>query len=287
VRRLRALCGALFLAGGCAQSPVSDAATPGALRVRVGRIDAAALETALHGAPPELAERTEHLAGLFLRAGCLPSELAQRYPTGSPDLACSLPGRIPERIVVVAQLDGEPGASGVPRQWRGSALLPFLYQALGAEPREHSFEFVALGKRPGERLRDYLALLAARREGVRALVELLEPDPAAVWFSSSGAGLARDLVAASLAVGIPLDSLQPVRHPGARARAGIPTIAISGPPEDARERLPAVAASPAAEPASHLPVARLLAVYLAYLDESLGLRADRSAPSPPAPSQIP
>jgi hypothetical protein len=251
---------------------VSDVAAPGALRVRVGRIDAAALQAALHGAPPELAERTEFLAGLFLQAGCLPSELAQRYPADSPDLACALPGRIPERIVVVAQLDGEPDASGVPRHWRGSALLPFLYLALGAEPREHSFEFVAFGKEPRQRLRDYLMQLAARREGVRALVELLEPDPAAIWFSVSGAGLGRDLVAASLAVGLPLDSLQAVRHPGAGPRADIPTIAISGPPEDARE--PAVAASPAAEPASHLPVARLLAVYLAYLDASLRLRAD-------------
>jgi len=276
-----ALLGAYLLAAACATGG-GEVVQPGSTRVRVGQIDRVALQGVIESAPPGLRERTEYLVDLLWQAGCLAVEMPRPDEARTPDVVCSLPGRTKQRILVVAHLDREVEESGVPRHWRGIALLPFLYRALGVEEREHSFEFVAFGKGHRRRARNQPARLAwPLGEGVRAIVEIQDLDPATIGFSSTDAGLGQDLVAASMAVGRPLDSLRTFTHRRFRsARARVPMIAIvAAPRSDAREETPAVSASRAAGPEGYHSAARLVAVYLGYLDETLRLRARGPAPA--------
>jgi hypothetical protein len=259
----------------CAQPNGQELLIPGLARVRVGSIDAAALENAVTGAPPGLLDRSEYLVDLLWEAGCPASEMLRPSGTRVPDVVCALPGRTSHRIVVLAHLDGKVDASGVPRYWRGSALLPFLYRALGAEEREHSFEFAVFGRGPDRRARDYRAWLDQARGGdVRALVEILSLGPETIGFWSSDTGLGQDFLAAAQAVGRPLDSLRQVTRHRLRPR-GIPMIAIVSLGDD---ELPEVGAPRAAETATYHSTARMVAVYLGYLDETLRLRAEKSPP---------
>jgi len=266
------LVAASLLAAACMRAPSSDFLIPGAARVRVGPIDGAAFESAVRSAPPKLRERTDYLVDLLWQAGCLAVELPRPQVRGH-DVVCSLPGRTSHRIVVLAHLDGDVDEDGAPEHWSGTALLPFLYRSLGVEQREHSFEFVAFGKAPRRRLRDYLERLdAARGQDVRAIVEIQAIGPEAIAFASSDAGLRHDFVATGLAVGRPPGSLHTFTHRRIGRPQVVPTIAIAASPP-ASARLPAVGASPAGVPEGYVSAARVVAVYLGYLDETLSLRA--------------
>jgi hypothetical protein len=253
-------------------APSQDFLIPGAARVRVGPIDGAAFESAVRDAPPKLRERTDYLVDLLWQAGCLAVELP-RKEARSHDVVCSLPGRTSHRIVVLAHLDAELDENGAPEHWSGTALLPFLYHSLGVEQREHSFEFVAFGKAPRRSFREYLEKLeAARDQEVRAIVEIQALGPGALAFASSDAGLRHDFVATGLAVGRPPGSVRTFTHRRLGRPPTVPTIAITAfPPSSAR--LPAVGASRADLPEGYVSAARVVAVYLGYLDETLRLRA--------------
>lgn len=288
-----ALCAALHLAAGCAKGPAPEVLAPSSVRVRIGPIEPSALDAALKSAPRKLSLRTEHLVDLLWQAGCLGESMElplRSYAAANPDVVCSLPGRTQHHIVVVAHLDGDVDEGERPPHWSGIALLPFLYRTLAVEAREHTFVFAAFGRSPRRSARDYLSRLGEPfGEDVRAIVDLQQLDPAQIWFSSSDAGLRRDLLASSLAVQRPLESLRSfapgAREPGLR----IPSIVIAArPPPRAtrsgrdRQALPAVDAQQADTPASFHAAARLLAVYLGYLDETLRLRAEPQLPAEPA-----
>jgi hypothetical protein len=262
------------------------------VRVRLGAIDAAELDARMRSAPAAQPARTESLLDELWQAGCqaeaLPAPL--RYAAREPDVVCTLPGRTPARVVVVAHLDGKAQPQDVPRHWRGAALLPSLYRALSAAPREHSFELVAFGKSPRRSHRDYLERLGApRNQDVRAIVDLQDLDPALVWFFSSDPALGRDLVAANLALGRPLESLRAFSGTRAEARAPTPTIVIAAaPPERARDPFPVVSEPAPPASGSYQESARLVALFLGYVDETLRLRAEPgAAPTVPAAPDSP
>src|SRR5262245_7587767 len=271
--------GVALLLAACTIGPPSEVVAPGPLRVRIGQIDPVALAAAANEPPRGLRERTDYLVDLLWDAGCAAVEMPQtdESRSRSSDVVCSLPGRSPDRILVLAHLDRAVDESGMPRHWRGVALLPFLYRALGVEEREHSFEFAALADRlPPRRFGEYVR---RRREplgeDIRAVVEIVDLGPSMLGFASADAGLGEDFVSSGLAAGFPLDSL--LRVTGSLAgqrRTGVPTIAIVRPPESGgRDELPPVAASRDREPASYHSAARVVAVYLGYLDATLSLRA--------------
>ena len=252
---------------------------PGRAKVRVGSIDALALESAVTHAPPALRERSEYLVDLLWEAGCVANEIVRRPGARVPDVVCSLPGRTPYRIVVLAHMDREVDASGVPRHWRGTALLPFLYQALGVEEREHSFQFAAFGSSTSRRfLDDPPRFDRIRGAEIRVIVEVVDLGPETIGFWSSDPGLSQDFLASTLAVGRPLDGLRRLERHRLRPHR-IPTIAIISPTDAG---LPAVGAPRAAEANPYHSAARLLAVYLGYLDETLKQRAEAPRPDPRA-----
>jgi hypothetical protein len=275
----------------CANPSTPEIVAPGEVKVRIGQIDPVALESAEKSAPPAVAARTEQLVDALWDAGCVGSNVETPLPrvaSDNPDIVCSLAGRSSDRILVLAHLDGDAREKGVPEHWSGVALLPFLYKALSVEPREHTFVFAAFGKSPRRTTRDYLERLATSPEqSVRAIIDLQDVDPRAIWFSSSDAGLRRDFVAASLAVGRPLESLRSFL-PTADEGHGVATLTIAAEPPGgirARKKGAALEVPPQTDATSLSATARFTAVFLAYADETLRLRAEPPASVPASPDE--
>ncbi|HVN40805.1 MAG TPA: hypothetical protein VMW19_21785 [Myxococcota bacterium] len=265
----------------CAKPSTPDVLTPGSVKVRIGQIDPVALESAEKSAPAAVAARTEQLVDALWDAGCVGGSVETPLPrvsSDNPDIVCSLPGRTPHRILVLAHLDGDAREKNVPEHWSGVALLPFLYKALSVEPREHTFVFAAFGKSPPRTPRAYLERFGTSPdESVRAIIDLQDVDPREIWFSTSDAGLRRDFAAASLAVGRPLESLRAFPPTADEAHGGIATLTIAKDPPGgmrARKKSGAPEAAPQTEATSLPATARFTAVFLAYADETLRLRAE-------------
>ena len=101
-------------------------------------------------APRRDSERYAALRQAFADAHCADpeqdeSELARK----DKNLACTLPGQTPQTILVVARYDGRAGP-GFQSTWADAITLPLLDRALQAQPRRHTFEFVALNGDEGE-----------------------------------------------------------------------------------------------------------------------------------------
>ncbi len=65
------------------------------------------------------------------------------------NLICVLPGKNAEQILVVARYDRRRERIG--EGWSEAVMLPILYNALRAEPRQHTFVFAALNGGAGEK----------------------------------------------------------------------------------------------------------------------------------------
>ena len=90
-------------------------------------------------------EREATIKSLFRSAGCPEERLSEQPVKGSkqPNVICVLPGGADAVIVVGAHFDHVDAGDGVVDNWSGASMLPSLYQALKAEPRRHTFIFVA------------------------------------------------------------------------------------------------------------------------------------------------
>jgi hypothetical protein len=66
------------------------------------------------------------------------------------NLICILPGREAGRIVVAARYDHRDRADDAAKGWSEAVMLPILYNALQAQPRQHTFLFVELSGKAGE-----------------------------------------------------------------------------------------------------------------------------------------
>jgi hypothetical protein len=87
----------------------------------------------------------------FLDLHC-PSKLMEEQALAKhlgKNLMCALPGRNAEQILVVARYDRRRERTG--EGWGDAVVLPILYNALGAQPREHTFVFAALRGSAGEK----------------------------------------------------------------------------------------------------------------------------------------
>jgi hypothetical protein len=314
---------ALLFALACAQlgrsrSERSQVAPLDPVSVRIGAIDQSAIDAIRRRAPSDVPERTEQIVDQFWQVGCLGENLNTTLATyrQSPDVACSLPGRTPTTILVAAHLDGKSGKNRAPEDWSGLALLPSLYRALRVEPREHSFLFVAFGDT--DRKKGFHSMLArlddAQREQVRAIVDLRDLSQPVLWSASEDFSLRLDLVAVTRALGRPPDSLRffdpgPVRPPPLkknfpkvhysdeqkpdepRRPLKVPGITIGGTAEtrklDQTTSHAASATNVKSSDSDYYATARVIAVFLGYLDETLRMRsappAEQAAGLPVAP----
>jgi hypothetical protein len=261
---------------------------PDPVAVRVGSIDRATLEATLEAVPEGIPARAERLEVLFRNAGCGEHTYAE-LPGGTPEanVWCELPGRSESTFVVGANLDRASDGIGAVDNWSGVALLPSLYQALAAEPREHTYLFigfahVALRQRGS---RQFLRRMGEdERENIRGMVNLkgLGIGTTAIWTTQADRNLRQDLFAVTKALDLPLRETRFFSNVSVDSDSfrfyGIPTLVV----HSFDRRSARVLAQPILDRSPdridrelYYQTARTLAVYLAYLDDTFRIRAER------------
>jgi len=289
---LVALVCATLVALACAKPfvPVTDP-----LRIRVGAIDAGQLQASVSDVPEKNADRIERVTQLFQQAGCGSEflEVALYGGTPYPNVICTLPGRSSYTIVVGANVDKPLDGKGVIDNWTGAAMLPHLYRSLAAAPREHSFLFIGFGHvlKDEQGSRGYLRRLGAeKRDRIRAMVSLkgLGLGPTSVWSTQADRNLRQDLFAVAKALGLQLDAVRFFKNVNTDSEAflfwGIPSITVTSFDKSNARLLEEPVRDrdiSQIDLAAYYDTARLLAHYLAYLDDTLRLREDRKVAAPP------
>lgn len=134
-------------------------------------LDQKSVETMVLGVPQSNQLRLAQLKRSFEDVECGGSNLREQATNDGSNLLCALPGKSADTILIAAHYQhiGE-GMSAV-ENWSGAIMLPFLYRALTAAPRQHTFVFAAYCGIEG--VKTYLASLTkAQRHAIRAVVAL-------------------------------------------------------------------------------------------------------------------
>ncbi len=99
--------------------------------------------------PDSVDSRYQHLHQYFSDLHCRSNLMVeQTIPNRvGKNLMCVLPGKNAEQILVVARYDHRAESNG----WSEAVALPILYNALRAQPRQHTFVFAALSGSAGEK----------------------------------------------------------------------------------------------------------------------------------------
>ncbi|MBT9331006.1 M28 family peptidase [Paracidobacterium acidisoli] len=105
------------------------------------------LEGQVHAVPQTDAARFTHLQESFITLGCRGGHMEEqivhgRHQAKGKNLICTLPGTTPDTIVIAAHYQLEGHGQSVVDDWSGAMLLPFLFEALQAQQRDHTFVFV-------------------------------------------------------------------------------------------------------------------------------------------------
>jgi hypothetical protein len=278
---------AATLALGCIESrfvPVPDPVS-----VRVGEIDRLPLFESLNAAPQSNAKRADRLYTLFEQAGCSEG-LIRALPGGSPtpNVLCVLQGSTPWTLVVGAHLDKAGEGSGAADNWSSIAMLPTLYRALRDEPRHHTFVFAGFGyaqlKQAGSR--GFLRRMSdEQRDKILGLVNLkgLGLSSTALWAGQADRNLRQDLYAVSRALDLPLREVRFFQNVTTDVRAfrlwGIPAITVhSFDSKNARilSRPQLDGGAVRIDVDQYYDSARMLAAYLAYLDDTMRIRREKA-----------
>jgi hypothetical protein len=262
---------------------------PDPVAVRIGSIDRALLEATLEAVPLGIQSRAERLEVLFREAGCAEHTRAE-MPGGTPEtnVWCELPGRSEATLVVGANLDRANDGIGAVDNWSGIAMLPSLYQALAIEPREHTYLFAgfAHAKLHQRGSRQFLRRMGAeRREKIVGMVDLkgLGIGTTAIWTTQADRNMRQDLFAVTKALALPLRETRFFSNVSVDSQSfrfyGIPTLTV----HSFDRRSARVLAQPVLDRSpdqidreAYFDTARTLATYLAYLDDTFRIRAERS-----------
>ena len=224
------------------------------------------------------------LRTLFETFGCTSPSLVEKStrPFRLPNLSCRLPGELADVIVVGAHFDKPSGSTGLVDNWSGASLLPALWLSLSHHRRRHSFEFVAFAaeERGLVGSTSFVSSLDAEQvHRIKAMVNIdgLGTGPLRADVGHSDPELVCDFWATSALIDMPVRAnrspagvsgdFEPFR------RVGVPVIDLSSLTNRgaSSDRTPPDAPETIDERTYHDSY-RLLAVYLAMLDERLQAR---------------
>jgi len=141
----------------------------------------------VHNVPQRDADRLAQLKQTFRDLECKGDNLRELPAGAGVNLICTLPGIPPpgsklETIVLTAHYEHEGAGMSAIDNWSGAIMLPFLYHALSAVPRQHTFVFAEVDGEAGSK-----ALLHSV-PGARAIVafEALGLGPPCFYIHPSG-----------------------------------------------------------------------------------------------------
>jgi putative aminopeptidase FrvX len=182
--------------------------------VRFNLVDRGVVLERLHSCRDKNLDREQQLQKEFTDAGCGDAALSLDQPKHSKygNVICTLRGSSPQEIIVGAHFDHVEAGAGAVDNWSGASLLPSLFQALAAEPRKHTFVFIGFyGEEQGlVGSRQYVHELdKASLSQIDAMVNMdtLGLSTTEIWVSHADPMLARDAIAVSKSLNLPLSGV--------------------------------------------------------------------------------
>jgi len=227
-------------------------------------------------------------------AGCKNANLSEQTIGDSlpPNVICVLPGRTKEVIVVSAHTDKVDAGDGVVDNWTGAVLLPALFDSLSAQPLYHTLILIGFSAEEKGLLgsKYYVNHLTheerARIDGM-VNFDSLGLGPTKVWASHADQPLLDDLRATARCNHLPLatenvDSIGASADAESFASDHIPRITLHSVTDATWSTLHSPSDTLAAiRMTDYYDSYKLIAQYLAYLDQTLKAPKPRSSKKPP------
>jgi len=227
-------------------------------------------------------EREALIRKWFAESGCTDANLSEQALDRKlpPNVICVLPGETPEVIVVGAHTDKvETSGDGVVDNWTGAVLLPALLYSLSARPLWHTLIFIGFsGEEKGLAGSRYYVdhLTRDQRARIEGMVNFdsLGLGPTEVWAAHADKVLLDALATTAAASKLPVAVMNVPGDADADsesfARYQIPRITLHSVTESTwpvlhspRDKIAAIKMD------DYYDSYRLIAEYLAYLDEAL------------------
>lgn len=226
-------------------------------------------------------QRESTLKQLFSDAGCDGEHLSEQEVKGSkvPNVVCKLAGNSDRVIIVGAHFDHVAEGDGVVDNWSGAALLPSLYEAIRKIPRTHTYIFVGFTDEEKGEVGSRFYAQQMTKEQVAATDAMVNMDtlglaPTEVWTSHSDKRLVHSLAYMAQMMKLPIAG-EDVDRVGSSdsvqfSERKIPSITIhsltqkswdAGILHTSKDKLSEIRMD------DYYQTYRLLAAYLAYLDE--------------------
>lgn len=133
----------------------------------------------LNSVPQSNAVRMAQLRQVFIDLQCRGSQLRVQPAPEGPNLLCTLPGNTsttqpdagPPTILFLAHYEHEGTGQSAIEGWSGAVTLPFLYHALSAQPRRHTFVFAEVAGQSGAKAL-FDSFTPAQRRNIMGVVAL-------------------------------------------------------------------------------------------------------------------
>jgi hypothetical protein len=253
--------------------------------LRFSPVSRTVVETRLGEYGGSNSDREATLKRIFVEVGCADHLSEQPVRFHSPNLICVLPGDSGRVLIVGAHFDYVSLGDGVADNWSGASLLPSLYQAIKAEPRRHTYIFVAFTDEERGLIGSRFYTRHMTPEEVSLTDAMVNMDtlglaPTEVWASRSNPDLVRALLYVgqltnSSVTGMNFEQVGSTDSESF-ARRKIPRITVhslnqknfdAGILHTRRDKLSVVNLD------EYYETYRLMAVYLVFLDHYLGREA--------------
>jgi len=229
-------------------------------------------------------QREATLKQLFTQAGCDAQHLSEQVVRGSkvPNVVCVLPGSSDKVIIIGAHFDHVAEGDGVVDNWSGASLLPSLYEAIRKELRNHTYIFIGFTDEEKGEIGSRFYAQQMTKEQVAATEAMVNMDtlglaPTEIWISHSDKHLINALVYLAKLMNSPISG-EDVDKVGSSdsvqfSERKIPSITVHSLTQKAwdtqilhssKDKLSEIRMD------DYYQTYRLMAVYLAYLDQVAG-----------------
>jgi Zn-dependent M28 family amino/carboxypeptidase len=134
-------------------------------------LDQKSVETMVLGVPQSNPLRLAQLKRAFEDVECTGANLHEQSTSQGSNLLCSLPGKSTDTVLISAHYRHVGEGMSAVDDWSGSIMLPLLYRALTATPRQQTYIFAALSGDDAAKV--FLASLTpAQRRSIKAIIAL-------------------------------------------------------------------------------------------------------------------